>query len=169
MSQRVSHKELAEYLNEYMAERMFLVSTNITAADIVVFTALAGYFAVELKDYEKLALPHVFRWLDHIQHLPGLLQQVQAKNLFVPFPDESAEPPSKAQLKKLAKAQAAKEAKEQKKAGGDDKNKAPQEKKPQQKQQETAKEETKQVEKSAEKTEKKPEETKEPKQKQQQN
>jgi glutathione S-transferase len=49
-----------------MAERMFLVSTNITAADIVVFAALASYFAKELKDFEKIALAHAFRWIDHI-------------------------------------------------------------------------------------------------------
>ena len=97
---------------------MFLVSTNITAADVVVFTALAPYFAAELKDFEKIALANAFRWIDHIQHLPGLLTQVQAKGLFTSFPDESAEPPSKAQLKKLAKLQAAKEAKEKKKADG---------------------------------------------------
>ena len=57
---------MAEYINDYMAERMFLVSTNITAADIIVFVALAKYFATELKDYEKIALPNAFRWLDHI-------------------------------------------------------------------------------------------------------
>jgi glutathione S-transferase len=71
---RLDSKDLSEHINEYMSERMFLVSTNITAADIVVFSALANYFAKELKDYEKIALPNVFRWLDHIQHLPGLLQ-----------------------------------------------------------------------------------------------
>lgn len=71
---RLDSKDLSEYINEYMSERMFLVSTNITAADIVVFSALAIYFAQELKDYEKIALPNVFRWLDHIQHLPGMLQ-----------------------------------------------------------------------------------------------
>ena len=71
---RLGSKDLSEHINEYMSERMFLVSTNITAADIVVFSALASYFAKELKDYEKIALPNVFRWLDHIQHLPGLLQ-----------------------------------------------------------------------------------------------
>jgi glutathione S-transferase len=59
-----------------MAEKMFLVSTNITAADIVVFSALAHYFATELKDYEKITLANAFRWIDHIQHLPGLLSQV---------------------------------------------------------------------------------------------
>jgi hypothetical protein len=45
---------------------MFLVSTNITAADVVVFAALAPYFATELKDYEKIALANAFRWVDHI-------------------------------------------------------------------------------------------------------
>lgn len=96
MAERLSAKELAEFMNEHLAERMFVVSTNITAADIVVFTALAPFFAHELKDFEKIALAHVFRWIDHIQHLPGLLEQVQAKGLFTSFPDENAEPPSKA-------------------------------------------------------------------------
>lgn len=48
-------------------------------------------------------MPHTFRWIDHVQHLPGLLEQVQSHGLFVPFPDENAQPPSKSQLKKLAK------------------------------------------------------------------
>jgi glutathione S-transferase len=76
MASRLPKKELAEWINEHMSERMFLVSTNITAADIVIFTTLAPYFANELKDFEKIGLPHAFRWIDHIQHLPGLLQQV---------------------------------------------------------------------------------------------
>ena len=54
MAGRLQSKELADFINEHMAERMFLVSTNITAADIVVFTALAPIFAHELKDFEKI-------------------------------------------------------------------------------------------------------------------
>lgn len=42
-----------------------------------------------------------------------------AKQIFTQFPDELAEGPSKAALKKLAKIQAAKDAKEAKKTGGD--------------------------------------------------
>jgi len=118
MADRLSAKELTDFVNTHLAQRMFLVSSNITAADIFVFAHLATYFATELKDYEKLSAPHAFRWLDHIQHLGGLLSQVQAKSLFTPFPDEHAEGPSKAQLKKLAKIEAAKAAKEAKKAGG---------------------------------------------------
>ena len=38
-----------------------------------------------------------------MQHLPGLYEQVQSKGLFVTFPDENAQAPSKAQLKKLGK------------------------------------------------------------------
>lgn len=48
-------------------------------------------------------MPHAFRWLDHVQHLPGIWEQVQAKGLVVSFPDENAQPPSNKQLKKLAK------------------------------------------------------------------
>lgn len=101
---------------------MFLCGMSVTAADIVVFAHMAKEFAV-LPDHEKINLPHAFRWCDHIQHLPGMLELVHSKNLFVPFPDENAEGPSKAQLKKLAKLQAAKDAKEKKKAGGAEESK----------------------------------------------
>jgi len=85
---------------------MFLVGENITAADVVVFAALAPLFS-EMPGYEKFALPHAFRWLDHVQHLPGMLEQVQRKGLFTSFPDleTEGEGPSKRQLKKAAKAQ----------------------------------------------------------------
>ena len=81
---------------------MFLVGHSITAADLVAHAYLAEYFA-GLADYEKLQLPNTFRWIDHVQHLPGLLEDVQSRGLFVTFPDENAQAPSKSQLKKLAK------------------------------------------------------------------
>ena len=51
-----------------------------------------------------------------------MLEQVQAKQLFTEFPNEDTDAtgPSKSQLKKQAKALAAKEAKAKKAAGGDD-------------------------------------------------
>ena len=45
---RVEPRELAESINSHMAERMFLVGQSITAADIVVFAALAPLFSAEL-------------------------------------------------------------------------------------------------------------------------
>ena len=57
-----------------------------------------------MSDFEKFGVPHCFRWIDHVQNLPGLLEQVQQKGLFVGFPDETnAQAPSKGMLKKLAK------------------------------------------------------------------
>lgn len=50
-----------------------------------------------------MELAHAFRWLDHIQHLPGMDEQIEGLGLFVSFPDINAGEPSKAQLKKLAK------------------------------------------------------------------
>ena len=38
-------KELAEYINDYMATKMFLVSENITAADVVALASLSPYFS----------------------------------------------------------------------------------------------------------------------------
>lgn len=72
MVNRLSTKELIDFVNNHMSARMFLVGTTITVADIVVFAHLAEHFA-GLKDFEKLQLPHAFRWIDHIQHLPGML------------------------------------------------------------------------------------------------
>jgi len=84
-------QEMAESVNTHMAQRMFLVGESITAADIAVFAALAPLFSAELQAHEKFALPHAFRWIDHIQHLPGMLEQVQQKNLFTSFPDVADE------------------------------------------------------------------------------
>ena len=44
---RLEGRELAEYVNEHMATRMFIVSENITAADIIVFAALSPFFSSE--------------------------------------------------------------------------------------------------------------------------
>jgi len=70
---RLSARELTDHVNTQMAMRMFLVGDNISAADIVVFSALAPLFS-GLQGHEKMALPHAFRWVDHIQHLPGMLE-----------------------------------------------------------------------------------------------
>ena len=75
---RLDAKELADHVNKHMAMRMFLVGENITAADVIVFAALAPYFS-QLSADEKFAMPNAFRWIDHIQHLPGMYEQVQAK------------------------------------------------------------------------------------------
>lgn len=66
-------------------------------------------------------MANTFRWLDHIQHLPGMLEQVEALGVLTAFPDLTQQEPSKAQLKKLEKIQAAKLKKEQKKAGQEQK------------------------------------------------
>lgn len=102
-SERLSAEELIESVNTHIGQsRMFLTGLSISAADIVVFAHIAKQFSA-LADHEKLNLAHCFRWIDHIQHLPGMLDQVHAKSIFTSFPDENAEGPSKAQLKKLAK------------------------------------------------------------------
>jgi hypothetical protein len=61
----------------------------------------------DLKDWEKLELPNAFRWIDHLQHLPGMMEQVENLGIFVSFPNENSEKETmtKAQLKKLAKEQ----------------------------------------------------------------
>jgi glutathione S-transferase len=103
---RMKVDELVTHVNGHLATRMFLVGSNITAADIVVHLRMATHFR-DLKDWEKLELPNAFRWIDHLQHLPGMMEQVENLGIFVSFPNENSEKETmtKAQLKKLAKEQ----------------------------------------------------------------
>lgn len=106
LAQRMSAKELVEHVNTHLTMRMFLVGQSITAADIITLLYIADYFK-DLMDFQKVETPHCFRWLDHIQHLPGMLEEVENLGLFVSFPDLSKQGEmSKSQLKKMAKMQA---------------------------------------------------------------
>ena len=69
--------------------RMFIIGQNITAADIVVHLNVASHMK-ELNDHQKMDVPNAFRWLDHIQHLPGYSDIASANGLFVSFPNENA-------------------------------------------------------------------------------
>jgi len=71
LAQRLTGEELVNHINEHLKMKMFLVGQNITAADIIVALYCANYFK-DLMDHEKVEVPHAFRWIDHIQHLPGL-------------------------------------------------------------------------------------------------
>lgn len=70
---RLPAAELAAQVNTHMADRMFLVGENITAADVLLLAAVAPHFSALTAD-EKKAMPHAFRWVDHVQHLPGMLE-----------------------------------------------------------------------------------------------
>jgi hypothetical protein len=111
----MSGEELTKEVNEHLKMKMFLVGQNITAADIIVALFSATHIK-DLMDHEKREVPHAFRWIDHIQHLPGLGEQMTSLGLFVSFPEEEGEM-SKGQLKKLEKLKALKAAKEAKAAG----------------------------------------------------
>lgn len=119
----MSPDDLGVHVNKHLAKRMFLVGLTISAADVICHLVLAESFK-EMMDFQKIGLNHAFRWLDHMQHLPGMSEQVDSLGLFVSFPDETQSQPSKAQLKKLEKIQAAKNKKAEKKDG-----KQPEEKK----------------------------------------
>lgn len=110
-------QDLAELLNNDLKLRMFLVSYNITAADIYAYAHIVSHVQ-NLQDFEKLDQNNLFRWIDHIQHLPGIAKFVLENHLSVSFPDENAKGPSKRELKKMAKKQAAKENKGGKKEKG---------------------------------------------------
>mmetsp|Transcript_14930 Transcript_14930/g.10837 ORF Transcript_14930/g.10837 Transcript_14930/m.10837 type:complete len:170 (+) Transcript_14930:14-523(+) len=65
MAHKASAEELISHLNTHLEMRMFVVGHSITAADITLLAFLVEHFS-KLSDYEKLAIPHVFRWIDHV-------------------------------------------------------------------------------------------------------
>jgi glutathione S-transferase len=105
---RMEVDDLVKFTNDHLKMRMFMIGQSITAADILVLLNVAKYFIKDEKEkdienYLKMQNPHVFRWLDHVQHLPGMCEQVESLGLFVSFPDLTSTEPSKAMLKKLEK------------------------------------------------------------------
>lgn len=119
-------QELCELINTELKLRMFLVSFNITAADIFAYAHVVRHVQA-LSDLDKLAQNNLFRWIDHLQHLPGIDKFSKEHGLEVSFPDESAKQLSKSELKKLAK----KQYNADKKAGKQEAHKGDKEKKPQ--------------------------------------
>jgi glutathione S-transferase len=78
MAARLSPTELTDYLNDHMKMRMFVVGKAVSVADICLFSAMVQYWRG--LDWEaKMAKANTFRWIDHIQHLPGMWDQVQAR------------------------------------------------------------------------------------------
>jgi methionine--tRNA ligase beta chain len=108
-------EELADLLDNDLKLRMFLVTYNITAADIYAYAHIVHHLQ-GLQDFEKVEKSNLFRWIDHIQHLPGIDKYAKANGLEVKFPDENSKQPSKRELKKLAKAQFNKDKKAESKA-----------------------------------------------------
>lgn len=127
---QIKDQALAELLNKDLKLRTYLVGHNITAADIFAYAYVVNYTKGLTKE-QFLEYGNLFRWVDQIQHFPGINAFVVANNLLIdsiadptPLPvtskestneeDKTEETPklSKKQLKKLAK----KEAREQYKA-----------------------------------------------------
>lgn len=108
LAQRLEPEQLVDHVDTHLKMRMFLVGHNITAADIIVHLVIAKFFQ-GLMDFQKQSskeengkkqgYPNAFRWLDHIQHLPGMSEQVEQLGVFVMFPDPDKSEPSKGELK----------------------------------------------------------------------
>lgn len=125
MAEKLNTVDLGNFINDHMAMKMFLVGKSISVADIFVFAALAHHWS-QMEDKSKVALPNTFRWLDHIQHLPGIWDQVQEAQLATSFPGPIKELSAK-ELQKQKKKDEAQKKKES--AKGHEAKKAPEEKK----------------------------------------
>jgi len=73
----IDEQDLIDMLEARLSEsRMFLVGAHITLADFINFIRLQEtLFGWE--DVTKVTFPNVFRWADHIQHLPYIWDMVQ--------------------------------------------------------------------------------------------
>lgn len=116
LAEHSSTEELLEILGKHLELRTFLVGRHVTAADLIVVMPVLQHLSV-ISDFERLQAGHVFRWADHIQNLRGVREEVERAQIFAAFPDSNSKPPSKSELKKLAKLKAAQEKKQNKKAG----------------------------------------------------
>ena len=76
-------------MNEHLADRVFLVSPHITAADVFAVTHLSPFLR-ECSNKDKLEKPHLLRWINHLQNLPSLGTLLEVANLTVKMPDINA-------------------------------------------------------------------------------
>ena len=67
----VSEDDLIEKLEEHLKERVFLVGSHISLADLFVFSQLIETIR-GWEDKIKVTYANTFRWADHMQHLPYL-------------------------------------------------------------------------------------------------
>lgn len=65
LAQGMTGEELTQFINKHLAMKMFLVGTNVSAADIITCLYVAPYYK-ELMDFQKIEMCHAFRWIDHI-------------------------------------------------------------------------------------------------------
>lgn len=81
-------RALLKDLNSYLEDRVYLAGHHLTLADALLYYGLHRFF-VELTVQEKEIYLNVSRWFCHMQHLPGLRQQLPAvvfvrNRLYVP-------------------------------------------------------------------------------------
>ena len=75
VAERASWDELVEVLTPHLSLRTFVIGHHITAADLVLMMPVLTEFAV-MADFNKLQHPNLFRWINHIQHLPGIREEI---------------------------------------------------------------------------------------------
>ena len=93
-------EELAELINNDLRMKVYLVGPCITAADIIVYAYVVRY-AQKMQDFEKYAKCNLFRWVNHLQSLPGLSQCAKKCGIKVSFPNKKYENLSKRMLRKM--------------------------------------------------------------------
>ena len=75
-------------LNNDLKLRMFLVSYNITAADILAYTHIAHYLH-SMKDSDRDAHCNLTRWALYLQQIPGISQFAERNNLVLKINEDS--------------------------------------------------------------------------------
>ena len=116
-------EKIVELVNKDLRLKSFLVSYNVTAADIFAYAHVVQYVK-GFTDIQKNEQNNIFRWINQLQHCSGIEKYVNENNLFISFLEdnknieEKKEIPSlsKNQLKKLAKLEIIKQKKAEKAA-----------------------------------------------------
>ncbi|MBN3321005.1 MCA3 factor, partial [Atractosteus spatula] len=62
-------------LNQYLEDKVYLAGDDFTLADILMYHGVHPIMA-ELAVQEKETYVNVSRWFDHVQHYPGVRQQL---------------------------------------------------------------------------------------------
>ncbi|EPT32123.1 tRNA binding domain-containing protein [Toxoplasma gondii ME49] len=114
---------LFQHLHSHLATRTFFCGDRLTIADFAVFVSCYAWMASSSQK-ERVLYCNLTRWMDYIQHLPGVMNAVEQLPLLslLPPPQPVAAPPTDsaaASTQALAKQQAASGSKQGKKKSGE--------------------------------------------------
>ncbi|ORM41816.1 putative tyrosine-tRNA ligase [Babesia sp. Xinjiang] len=68
----INQRASIETLNAYLVSHTFLVGSTITLADLVMYVSTHSWM-MKSEAHDRAEFTNVVRWFDHVQHLPGIV------------------------------------------------------------------------------------------------